>query len=702
MNRLVASAIVLSALALAPAACAPLAGDDAVSSDEALTSKAYDGTCTPGGRICAYFAPTDMPMNAVLAALRGAERSIRIATYNINVREITEVLRERMDRGVKVELLENFSHALEDESDEQSVWRKLGEHPNLTKYKASVLRGGNPQMHNKVIVVDGKRVFFGSANWTYTGLVGNFENVIAIRDTDVVKKFDAELDELRDQAKLTCEQFASPTSACGHGGERFSPEFQHLALEGSFEAAPAGPIDATRPGCAALTKEGLLIAGNQPRMADMAAFRGCFVDASLGEKYAAFVTRLADGEKYVDGTPVKADPPVLEHITTAGGSSFDAVQFKHRDTQRGPIRVYFSGEDDVEYQMIREMRALQGAPGESFAFFSTNFLTNSRLVREIAKLKDLGVYTRVFFDRGRFEDPNFTSQFYALSKLGFTYGLGSQKVKVEQGEGRTWRISRLDEREDEDSLESSVVSVFDNDLSGKYGANHNKYAVLGTKGADGKYKLTLINGSANWSSGAMQSNDENLVIIQDEHAASIYLREMISQMYVFRYAQREDSRGLQRDMKFVSDRVPCFDAVMGRPSDACREPGGAQWRPASSGSLVMAVTGVPAGTDGSRRVWAWVPNADPVAEGGAPGRAFELFSYHTFEGKWVTSIPGAPRTDVAYKFFTSPRDVDPNRDGLGAPGIEWEYGGVGNDRHASLGSRPLLTIRDSNLRWGAP
>jgi phosphatidylserine/phosphatidylglycerophosphate/cardiolipin synthase-like enzyme len=689
----------------AVAACAPGATDDDAESSEsantAVSAKPYEGTCSPGGQVCAYFAPTDMPLHAIVSAIKGAQQSIRIATYNINIREIASAIRERLAAGVKVELMEDFAHAVEDEHDASSVWKGVGEHPNLIKYKLPVLRGGTPQMHDKILVVDGARVFFGSANWTYTGLAGNFENVMSVKEPTVVKKYEAELDELKALAKLSCETFATPVDRCGKGGETFAPEFEHVALEGFFKPkSQGGVVDDANPECKSLVsdREGFLLPGNQPRIADATKLKACFVDPAMGEKYAQFAANVSTIDKYVDGTAVKNEPPTLDGFY---------VKFPHRDTQTGPYKVYFGGEDDVEWMMLRELKSLEQTPGESFAYLSTNFLTNSRLVKQVAKLKDLGVRTRVFFDRGRFNDPNFHSQFDTLSKMGFTFGLGAQKLKVEPNpnfaqDGRRWKVEKLAERETEESLAKASVSVFDNDLSGNFGCNHNKFAVLGKKGTDGKYRIVLLNGSANWSAMAMQQNDENLVVVEDQYAASIYLREMISQMYVYRYGQDENSAGLQADMDFVSTRVPCFGAVMGKPNDQCLEPGGQVWRPAVGGALVMAVKNVPAPLDGSRRLWVWVSNWQSPEQGAQPGRAFELFSASTFEGKWVGSIPYAPGTELRYKLFTAPGNIDPNRDGLGVAGLDWEYGGMGNDRRDTLGSRPVLTIRNSNMRWGNP
>jgi hypothetical protein len=193
-----------------------------------------------------------------------------------------------------------------------------------------------------------------------------------------------------------------------------------------------------------------------------------------------------------------------------------------------------------------------------------------------------------------------------------------------------------------------------------------------------------------------------VVVVEDPFVASLYLREMLSQLFVYRYGQDAASPGFAADLAFVSNRVACVSAALGKPHVGCKDPSGAIWRPAVGGALVLAVRDVPAALDRSRRVWAWVPNAWVDEDGAERGRAYELFSWRTFEGKWVTSIPHAPGSEIRFKLFTAPAWVEPARDGLAADGIAWEYGGLHNDRRAALGAMPLMTIRDSNLRWGAP
>lgn len=698
------------------AACSSAGHEDGASggtSEEAATARQnpYEGSCTPDGVSCAYFSPSDMPINAIADAFRSARRSIRIGTYNIDVPWLGDLLRRRLDDGVKVELLLDFKHAVgqsDPDEDGESVWSRLGEHPNLTKFAIPVLRGGNPQMHNKIIVIDDERVMFGSANWTYTGLVGNFENVFSTKDPTLLSKFVAEMDELRALSKAACDHFGAPREACGTGNISYVDHFKKLALDGGFKAVSEGAgglVDATKPGCANLTtaaRGSLLIPGNQPRIADREQLKACFADATLGEKYVAFVDEVAQIERYADGTPVSSDPPVVETVTPASGQSFQSVQFRHRDNQQGGTRAYFSGEDNLEYVLTRELKALETTPAESFAYVSTNFITNSRLARSLATLKSRGVRVRAFFDRGRFLDANFHSQFATLGNIGFSYGIGSQQITVRPGDrlpdGRqAFEVVTIPDRETEESLESKAVSIFNNDLSGAYGANHNKFAVIGKPAGDGRYVVTVLNGSANWSAMAMQQNDENLTVLEDDKVGAMYLREVLSQMFVYRYAQRDDSTGYQADYEFAARRVPCLRAVMGEPTGACTAPNGQPWAPAVASPVVVAVKDVPALPDSGVRVWAWVSNWRN-ADGTVKPRAFELFSGSTFAGKWVMSIPAPLGANLKLKFFKTPASVDPNRDGLGA--ANWEYSGVGNDREFRANTKPVMALRDSNLTWG--
>lgn len=79
--------------------------------------------------------------------------------------------------------------------------------------------------------------------------------------------------------------------------------------------------------------------------------------------------------------------------------------------------------------------------------------------------------------------------------------------------------------------------------------------------------MIVLNGSANWSAGAMTKNDENLVIVKDDKLAAIYLREIISQLAVYRYGQNLGADGLQKDIATLSRSVPCLKSYLGLEKD---------------------------------------------------------------------------------------------------------------------------------------
>jgi hypothetical protein len=72
-----------------------------VSSALSAQSSFFSGECTPDLKICAHFAPADMPVSAVEDFLKSAKSSIKIATYNMNVKTIPKILTAKLKEGVK-------------------------------------------------------------------------------------------------------------------------------------------------------------------------------------------------------------------------------------------------------------------------------------------------------------------------------------------------------------------------------------------------------------------------------------------------------------------------------------------------------------------------------------------------------------------------------------------------------------------------
>jgi phosphatidylserine/phosphatidylglycerophosphate/cardiolipin synthase-like enzyme len=634
----------------------------------------YAGTCSPDEKYCAYFSPSDMPIHAVADAIRAAKKRIRILAYNLNVDDYVGLLAERLNQGVEVDFVVDYVLSSRPDRAYAALKPKAGW--KLKKYRIPNLRGRMPQMHNKILLVDDRTVYFGSANFTYNGLVANYENVIRVDgDEPTIARFDAEVDEMIANAKDACEQWVTPASLCGTGEDigKWDKVFDAYAMKGSdawqivkwnaaedMPAANASDTDGDgtstpiKPGiqikdtaeCANL-KFGLLDVGNQPAVADIAS---CFVDAKLGAKFAKTAAAYAANESYVADDAQASGPAVSENPPTT------KPFHRHNSKQTGAIRTYFSPEDNVDFQILRELEETIRTPAdakESFAFLSTNFVTNRRFAETLVKMNAAGVRVRMFFDRGRYNDPTFQQVIPMLKPF---------------------------------------LTVFDNQNAGVQGCVHNKFAVIYTP----KLGLRLLNGSANWSAGAMQRNDENFAVFTDEAPALIYLREFFSQLYVYKYGQNVKDAGFQEDLKFALSRpkinAGCLRALLAIDgAKECKMKDGTSWEPRQIAANVLAVNGVPF-APGTRRLWAWVPQLRDNK-----GAFIELFSYANFDGQWVTTVPLPPNWDFQYKFFSSDMKHVPKNGDFN--GLTPEWAGT-DDRWQKTAPLAVHSVRDNRLVWG--
>ena len=564
----------------------------------------FPGECTPDKLFCAYFSPDDMPISAIETYIYNAKRSIKIATYNMNVNTFTPLLRMKLGQGVKVEFLVDYKLSFES----NSVWRSLSPHQNLTKYRIPVLRGGNPQMHNKLIIIDEKVVLMGSANFTYSGLAGNYENVMAVGEPTMVRRFIEEFEELKNFSKITCEVMSGV--GCGTGQEKYPADFNQLLTTGKF---PGTSLVSSAGVCGGVASgRGLLTSENRVFNASVPA---CFKEK---EKYEQLTSLVAANERL------------------SGSRAGEKYQ------------VYFSPEDNLESVILRELSKTLVSPSQSFAYISVNFITNKNFAAKLVEMKRSGVRMKIFFDRGRFDDANFQQSIQILNELGFSRG----------GDD-----------------ESQIITIFDNQLVGPYGCNHNKLAVVGVGS-----EITLLNGSANWSAGAMTKNDENLTVVKDTYLATIYMREIVSQLAVYRFGQNLNSPGFGRDIEFLSRFLPCLKSYLGLERKCAVNK--------LRSTAAISVDKVP--MTAGERLWAWVPQLNSNR-----GGAVEFYTHETFNGKWIGSIPMPLNTTYNFKMFKAPLGIDPNRAGIGS--ATWEYSGP--DRSVTSAPIAIGVIRGSYV-WG--
>lgn len=120
---------------------------------------------------------------AVIKLLDGAKESIVISMYvieaekNTPVRLLVKDLEEALDRGVSVDVYLNTRF-----TERQSLDIEKEEAVKALRKKGARVFAVTPfkRMHDKLIIVDGRYVVVGSANWSVSSLKTNYESVALI------------------------------------------------------------------------------------------------------------------------------------------------------------------------------------------------------------------------------------------------------------------------------------------------------------------------------------------------------------------------------------------------------------------------------------------------------------------------------------------------------------------------------------------
>jgi phosphatidylserine/phosphatidylglycerophosphate/cardiolipin synthase-like enzyme len=149
---------------------------------------------TRGGRVDAYFNEPGTrranlwepdAIDVMLETIRNAEVSIDMAVMGFNRVELAEELVRAWDRGVAI--------------------RMVGDAAHLTNYGYNRFRdrhiplvsGNMPHiMHNKYMIVDGRMVFGGTANWTDSDLRLNSNNFFLLDSPAIAEDFRADFEQM--------------------------------------------------------------------------------------------------------------------------------------------------------------------------------------------------------------------------------------------------------------------------------------------------------------------------------------------------------------------------------------------------------------------------------------------------------------------------------------------------------------------------
>lgn len=148
-----------------------------------------------------YFMPQDAKsaVNALIQEIRNTKSEVKIAIYNFTNKEIAKAVRDSAKKGVRFQIIFDKKQANDNRS-------QIGYLAKLKNIDVCTLEGASNGkysgiMHNKIAVIDGKSVIFGSANWSKSAFEVNYEMMIITQDRDIISKIEGYLDTMIRECK---------------------------------------------------------------------------------------------------------------------------------------------------------------------------------------------------------------------------------------------------------------------------------------------------------------------------------------------------------------------------------------------------------------------------------------------------------------------------------------------------------------------
>jgi len=141
-----------------------------------------------------YFMPLEgeEALKEILKSIRSAKFSIKAAIYTFTNKKIANEIKKAARRGVNIEII--FDKQYNQKRFKRSMLYYLAKYKNIDIYllkgKPYLKRDYNGIMHIKAILIDNKKLIFGSANWTYGAFKNNYEIIYSVNDYKAAKKFE--------------------------------------------------------------------------------------------------------------------------------------------------------------------------------------------------------------------------------------------------------------------------------------------------------------------------------------------------------------------------------------------------------------------------------------------------------------------------------------------------------------------------------
>lgn len=141
-------------------------------------------------KVQVFFAPSPEIENELVRFIDSAESSIEVCVFELNLQSVVDKLVEKHAAGVDVRIIIDADYQ--------------GEPELRSLFKNEVPFKVDPRsafMHNKFVVVDEKRVWTGSYNFTSNGTHKNDNNVLAIDSELLAENYLTEFNEMWEHGK---------------------------------------------------------------------------------------------------------------------------------------------------------------------------------------------------------------------------------------------------------------------------------------------------------------------------------------------------------------------------------------------------------------------------------------------------------------------------------------------------------------------
>ena len=179
-----------------------------------------------------YVDGIDAPL---ASAIDAAERSLDIATFELNSKLIYEAILAARRRGVAARIVTDDRHGLKSDSNTALLDLRAAGVPIVTDNRSGL-------MHNKFMIIDERAVWTGSWNYTLNGTYRNNNNVLVLESAGAAAAYKTEFDEMFERGEFGARSSNDGViSMAGDPGEIsiiFAPEADEIAaLKASIGAA---------------------------------------------------------------------------------------------------------------------------------------------------------------------------------------------------------------------------------------------------------------------------------------------------------------------------------------------------------------------------------------------------------------------------------------------------------------------------------